>query len=334
MKISKLVLLFILLMGSTYFGQENYSNPDSVTEISLEINEEFKFNLLYSFGYLYGFNYTLELLSNQHPQLKQRCENINQFINENYDYPLILVDSILAEIIDGWDSVKQVIKDKSDKILVLDGIEYDAADMVVTDAEDILVEGLSDTVACTVLSIMPEYLNNPEREFDDGFYADYTIPDSSGNILKIVTPQSWDFTESPDENVMLVRSQFGNGRASFALRQISLLPDIVVDESFITEMMEDSSEFSGNTKLISQRTEIINGYPGYSTEFKAYADVNNNQYFTHLLRYNIFVENELFVIVFFCTSEGLDEKTNDAHFSIYHELFKRIAESFELVKTE
>jgi hypothetical protein len=220
------------------------------------LNEELLGDIATAFGFRYGQNHSLNQIQREYSgtriAAKARVSQLRfrSSFGDTYDF----IDSLMTQKSgDEWSRAIRSVMEKNESVLEGNVIRRSEAEAFIETVNERIQGDLPSPTLETLLMFNPEYIERPEKIFDDGFTKQYRTgghPKSNGVDLGILYPASWKAKEGRRPNmVQTFRSDNGRG---------TIMASILVRE-FPEELSRRSTESSLEKALLDLDKDVVFG---------------------------------------------------------------------------
>jgi hypothetical protein len=293
------------------------------------INDETE-RLVMAYTYYLAQNASLESVSERFPSQKENALNAIKEWKREFNPAIKKIDSCLFAIKGAnWENEKIAIFNKYRRADHSNVSEKEAQKFI-----NIIFQRsygrIQSPVLETLLSYKPEYLDNPEKEFSDGFINSYfsAPPKKKASInIRIVYPSSWkavsDFTQKNIQQIFISKYGAGNLSLSFLLERTNSLPieknpNLLSENTLKNYCLKTDSvlKFTGGLDL-DQCSAACISYLRKETEL-------DKKYYKIFETYHAYYKNYHFALIFHYKSDKQNFADIKSDFEKYRKLIRKI----------
>ena len=314
-------LLFLILIFSTSL----FATP---------INKQIIMDISRTYGYYQGQLYSLNTIKKKYPKLANDVFVAKSEFDSSFGKSIENIDTLMDKY-DGWKSIKKDIVKNIHTKLNLSKLTYQESIQFIQLVKQRAKGNIETPVLETLLMLNPEYEENPEKEFYDGFKKRYKCDDfkkSKGVDFLIDIPMSWASKKANRPNIVRkFIAQNGYNPVMVMIQILNFSDGKYLSTNDIKRMVNKKQmqkALPANTKLKDYGFIKLETLPGYWQRYSMKVQRIRKTITFEVLAYTIIYGNKLIKIQFMVGD--FKNKNLNTKFKKFEPLFDSIINSFVL----
>jgi len=315
------LLFLILFISTSLFG--------------IHLNKQIIMDISRTYGYYQGQKYSLDTIKKKYPKLSNQVRIAKSEFDLSFSKSIKNIDTLMGKY-NGWKSIKKDIIKNIHTKLDLSNLTYNESIDFINMVKQRAKGNIETPVLETLLMLNPNYEENPEKEFYDGFKKKYisdNLKKSKGVEFSLDVPMSWISKEANRPNI--VRKFISQNGHSIEMAMILVydFPDgkhLSVNDIKSTVNKKDMKESLPPNAILKDYGYIkLETLPGYWQRYSMTIQRVRKTMTIEMLAYTIFYGDKLIQIQF--QVGDFNNKNLEKRFKKFEPLFDSMINSFVLL---